>query len=61
LVTLILSSVFGSVVGVGMVLLSKTKFGKFVEIPYGPYICLGCLVWMFYGPGLVNWYVKLLR
>ena len=29
LVTLILSSVFGSVVGVGMVLLSKAKFGKF--------------------------------
>jgi len=60
LVTLILSSVFGSVVGVGMVLLSKTKFGKFVEIPYGPYICMGCLVWMFYGPGLVGLYLGLL-
>ena len=60
LVTLILSSVFGSVVGVGMIALSKTKFGKFVEIPYGPYICLGCLVWMFYGPELVNWYVRLI-
>jgi len=61
LVTLILSSVFGSVVGVGMVALSKTKFGKFVEIPYGPYICLGCLAWMFYGPELVTWYVNLLK
>jgi len=60
LVTLILSSVFGSVVGIGMVLLSKTKFGKFVEIPYGPYICMGCLVWMFYGPGLVGLYLGLL-
>ena len=61
LFTLILSSVFGSVVGIGMVALSKTKFGKFVEIPYGPYICLGCLVWMFYGPELVDWYVRLLK
>ena len=61
LVTLILSSVFGSVVGLSMVALSKTKFGKFVEIPYGPYICLGCLCWMFYGPELVNWYFNLLR
>ena len=61
LVTLILSSVFGSVVGVGMVALAKTRFGKFVEIPYGPYICLGCLAWMFYGPELVDWYVHLLR
>ena len=60
LVTLILSSVFGSIVGVSMVALSKTKFGKFVEIPYGPYICMGCLAWMFYGPELVNWYLRLL-
>ena len=61
LVTLILSSVFGSVVGLSMVALSKTRFGKFVEIPYGPYICMGCLVWMFYGPELVNWYVHLIK
>ena len=61
LVTLILSSVFGSVVGVGMIALSKTKFGRFVEIPYGPYICLGCLAWMFYGPELVAAYLGLMR
>ena len=60
LVTLILSSVFGSVVGLSMVALSKTKFGKFVESPYGPYICMGCLAWMFYGPELVNWYLRLM-
>ncbi len=60
LVTLILSSVFGSVVGVGMVALSKTKFGKFVEIPYGPDIGLGCLTWIFWGPELVNWYLGLM-
>ena len=60
LVTLILSSVFGSVVGLSMIALSKTKFGKFVEIPYGPYICMGCLAWMFYGPELVNWYLRLM-
>jgi leader peptidase (prepilin peptidase)/N-methyltransferase len=61
LVTLILSSVFGSIVGVGMILLSKTKLGKFVAIPYGPYICLGCLAWMFWGPQLVHWYLGLFR
>ena len=60
LVTLILSSVFGSIVGLSMVALSKTKFGRFVEIPYGPYICMGCLAWMFYGPELVNWYLRLM-
>ena len=60
LVTLILSSVFGSVVGLSMVALSKTKFGKFVEIPYGPYICLGCLAYMFYGAELIGWYLSLM-
>ena len=60
LVTLILSSVFGSVVGLSMVALSKTKFGKFVEIPYGPYICMGCLAWMFCGNELVDWYLGLM-
>ena len=60
LVTLILSSVFGSVVGLSMVALSKTKFGKFVEIPYGPYICMGCLAWMFWGNELVDWYLGLM-
>ena len=61
LVTLILSSLFGSIVGVSMVTLSKTKFGKFVEIPYGPYICMGCLAWMFFGQELVRWYVGFMR
>ena len=60
LVTLILSSVFGSIVGLSTVALSKTKFGRFVEIPYGPYICMGCLVWMFWGPELVSWYFCLM-
>lgn len=60
LVTLILSSVFGSVVGVGMIVLAKAKLGRFVEIPYGPYICLGCLCWMFWGAELVGWYLGLM-
>ena len=61
LVTLILSSVFGSLVGVGMILLNKARLGKMVEIPYGPYICMGCLAWMFCGEELVSLYVNLFR
>ena len=61
LFALVVSSVFGSAVGVGMVALSKTKFGRFVEIPYGPYICLGCLCWMFFGPQLVSAYLGMFR
>ena len=61
LVTLILSSLFGSVVGLSAVALSKTRLGRFTEIPYGPYICLGCLVWMFWGPRLVRAYLEMLK
>ena len=61
LVTLVVSSVFGSIIGVVLILLSKTKLGGFTPIPYGPYICMGCLAWMFYGPQLVDWYLRLVR
>lgn len=57
LFTLIVSSVLGSVAGLSLVALAKTKFGRFLEIPYGPYICGACLVWMFFGPEIVNWYL----
>ena len=60
LVTLILSSVVGSVVGLTMVALAKTRLGRFAEIPFGPYICAGCLAWMFAGPELVRWYLRTL-
>ncbi len=55
--TLIVSSVLGSVAGLSLVALAKTKFGRFLEIPYGPYICVACAVWMFFGPEIVNWYL----
>ncbi|MGN0855736.1 MAG: prepilin peptidase [Kiritimatiellia bacterium] len=58
--TLILSAVAGTVVGMGMILLKKTRLGGCTAIPYGPYICLGCLVWMFRGTELVSWYMNLL-
>ena len=61
IVTLILSSILGTIVGIGMILAAKAKFGKFVAIPYGPYICAGCLVWMFWGMQIVNWYMSLMR
>lgn len=61
LATIMLSSVLGSFVGIGMILVSKAKLGRFVAIPYGPYICLGCLAWIFFGAELVTWYVGLFK
>lgn len=58
-VTLVMSSLIGSVVGLGLILLSKVRLGGFAAIPFGPFICAGCLVWMFRGPQLVDWYLRL--
>jgi leader peptidase (prepilin peptidase)/N-methyltransferase len=61
LMTLILSSFFGSVAGVAMILVARVKPGRYVEIPYGPYICLGCLSWMFYGSEILAWYMNIFK
>jgi len=61
LFVLIVSSLLGSVVGMSMVAMSRAKLGRLVEIPYGPYICAACLLFMFYGPQIVGWYLALLR
>lgn len=58
--TLVVSSLIGSVAGLAMVALSKAKTGRFVAIPFGPYISAACLVWMFWGPELVCAYMKFL-
>ena len=60
LFTLIASSVLGSVVGFAMIAMSKAKLGRFTAIPYGPYICMACLLWIFCGEELVSWYLSLL-
>ena len=60
LFTLVASSFVGAVGGVALLALSKTRRGRFVEIPFGPYICLACLAWMFFGPQLLRAYLTLL-
>ena len=57
--TLVISSLVGSVAGLSLVALNKLRRGRFVEIPYGPYICAGCLVWMFAGQEILKWYLNL--
>jgi hypothetical protein len=44
-----------------MMLVARVKPGRYAEIPYGPYICLGCLSWMFYGSEILAWYMNIFR
>jgi leader peptidase (prepilin peptidase)/N-methyltransferase len=51
-VALLLAFVFGAVGG----LVAKALGGS-RQVPFGPYLVLGGLVALFYGPALVAWYL----
>ncbi len=57
LVTLVLSSVLGSVIGV--MVIAARKGGMKYALPYGTFLALGALVASLAGDAIVNWYVAL--
>jgi leader peptidase (prepilin peptidase)/N-methyltransferase len=52
------SSLVGGVVGLTLVATGGKEWSS--RIPYGPHIVLGAVVWMFWGPDLMNWYFNFL-
>jgi leader peptidase (prepilin peptidase)/N-methyltransferase len=54
--SLMVSSVIGSLVGGGLVLLGRKDWSS--RLPYGPYIALAAVVWMFCGPALAAWLLR---
>ena len=50
-------SLIGSLVGLLTLILGKRVWSA--KLPFGPYLALGGLVWMFFGDGLVRWYAGL--
>lgn len=61
LFTIIVSSFVGSLVGVGLILRGKAKLGGMTAVPYGPFLALGTMTWMLWGPRIVNWYLHFMR
>ena len=57
LVTLVLSSVVGSVIG--LIVIAIRKGGMKYALPYGTFLALGALVASLAGEAIVNWYVGL--
>lgn len=58
LFTLFAASFFGSIVGVVLIILGKRQLQG--RIPFGPFLALGTLLWMFWGHALVAAYIKML-
>ena len=56
LFTVMVSSFFGALVGVTLVAMKKKEMQS--RIPYGPYLALGALIWMLWGPSIWNAYIE---
>lgn len=53
-----LSSLCGTLVGVPLMLLQKEDGG--FAIPFGPFLNFAALIYLFWGPGLISWYLSFL-
>ena len=51
------SSLIGAVIGGGLGVI--TKRGLRSKIPFGPFLSLAALIYLFFGPELINWYLAL--
>lgn len=52
------SALIGSVVGILLVVLNKRSWSS--RMPYGPYIALAALIWIFDGPGCLRFFYRIL-
>jgi prepilin signal peptidase PulO-like enzyme (type II secretory pathway) len=46
----------GSIYGITMIIIKKKKFRQ--TIPFGPFISLGCIIALFFGGRIINWYLR---
>ena len=53
------ASFVGSFVGIALLLLGPKA--RSLRIPFGPYLSLGALLWLFAGPSLTGWYLRLFQ
>lgn len=61
LFVLIVSSIVGSMAGIALILRGRARLGGFTAVPYGPFIAVATLVWMFWGPSLVSVYMNVFK
>jgi leader peptidase (prepilin peptidase) / N-methyltransferase len=52
-------SVVGSIVGLVTLLVGKRVWSA--KLPFGPYLALGALIWMFFGERFVEWYFQFIH
>jgi leader peptidase (prepilin peptidase)/N-methyltransferase len=53
--SLMVSAMIGAAVGLSIVALKRGDLSS-SRLPYGPYIAMAAVIWIFWGPGLVSWW-----
>lgn len=56
LFTLLAASVLGTVIAMLHRITGRAEWGA--KIPFGPYLAAGAVLWVFFGPQFVDWYVS---
>lgn len=51
-------SFYGSIIGLGTMILGRRVWS--LKLPFGPYLALGAITWLFFGSALLGWYESLL-
>jgi leader peptidase (prepilin peptidase)/N-methyltransferase len=57
ILTILLSSLIGSIVGITVMILKGKDFKT--AIPFGPFLSIGAVISLFYGESLIRWYLYL--
>ena len=50
------SSLLGTFVGVPAMMIKKADGG--LAIPFGPFLVMGSMIYLFWGPSLIRWYLS---
>lgn len=58
LFTIMASSLIGTVVGV--ILMVRAGKGMKMALPFGPFLAIGAIIYLYFGPRLMDWYFNLL-
>ncbi len=59
LFTIFVSSIAGSAAGLVMMVFNRTTDAT-VKVPFGPFLSLGAILYLFYGESILHWYISLL-
>ena len=54
--TVLISSVAGT--AAGLAVMSRTRKGMSTMIPFGPFLALGAVCYLFWGPDFIRWYLE---